>query len=86
MLFEPRWLMLFPLLGFDSADDSVFINETVQRLLRGDRHCIYPLPTLPENRSSLGQAKNGAVVCRLVAIAALRDWRTVRALGEAGSK
>ena len=47
-LTELRKLLPFPLLGFDTDNDSVFMNETVQRLLPSRRNGAHALPTLLE--------------------------------------
>jgi hypothetical protein len=54
VLDEVRKLMPFPLLGFDTDNDSVFINETVRDYCVRLRHRLHALPSLPQERSGLG--------------------------------
>jgi hypothetical protein len=49
-----RKLMPFPLLGFDTDNDGVFINETVRDYCVRLRHRLHALPSLPQERSGLG--------------------------------
>ena len=52
-----RQRMPFALLGFDTDNDSVFMNETVQDLLRGSRAGVHALPSVSQERSGLGRAE-----------------------------
>jgi hypothetical protein len=53
VLGEVRKLLPFDLLGFDTDNDTVFMNETVRaycraRLLLGGRHRVHPLSAIPQ--------------------------------------
>ena len=50
VLSEMRKLLPFTLLGFDTDDDSVFMNETVRGLLRAGWRGVHPLPAIPQER------------------------------------
>ena len=56
----------FPALGIDSGNDPVFINDTLTQypVLRRPGHRVHPFPGLPQVRSGLGGAENGAVIRR----------------------
>ena len=56
VLSEMRKRLPFPLLGFDTDNDSVFMNETVKLLLRG-RAGVHALPSLSQERPGLGRAE-----------------------------
>ena len=57
VLSELRKLLPFPLLGFDTDNDSVFMNETVRDYCQqaGDR--VHALPALSQERPGLGGAE-----------------------------
>jgi hypothetical protein len=48
VLDEVRKLLPFPLLGFDTDNDTVFMNETVRDYCREFRDCLHTLQALPE--------------------------------------
>jgi hypothetical protein len=53
VLSELRKLMPFTLLGLDTDNDSVFMNETVRGLREG-RGRVHALPPLSQERPGLG--------------------------------
>src|SRR5262249_36080739 len=57
VLSEVRSLLPFALLGFDTDNDSVFMNETGARLLCSGRHRLHALSPLPQERPSLGRTE-----------------------------
>lgn len=88
VLTEIRKLMPFALLGFDSDNDSVFINETVQDYCQAGGIAFTRCRPYRKNDQAWVEQKNGAVVRRIVgyrrfegltAAAALADlYATVR--------
>ena len=56
VLSEMRKLLPFPLLGFDTDNDSVFMNETVRDYC-ASRGRVHALPALSQERPSLGGAE-----------------------------
>jgi hypothetical protein len=56
-LAKLRKQMPMPLLGFDTDNDSVFMNETVRDYCQAEGVAFYALPSVSQERSSLGGAK-----------------------------
>ena len=93
VLGEVRRLMPFELLGFDTDNDTVFINETLRDHCRDAGIVFTRCRPWRKNDQAFVEQKNGAVVQRIVghrrveglearsrAVAALRDDETVRQL------
>jgi hypothetical protein len=57
VLTEMREHLPFAILGFDTDNDSVFMNETVQKYCRGRRRRVHPLSPVSQERSGLGRAE-----------------------------
>ena len=66
VLKELRKLMPFPLLGFDSDNDSVFINETVRDYCATTEVAFTRCRPYRKNDQAWVEQKNGSVVRRLV--------------------
>jgi hypothetical protein len=66
VLTEIRKLLPFALLGFDSDNDSVFINETVRDYCRSDGIVFTRCRPYRKNDQAFVEQKNGAVVRRIV--------------------
>ena len=66
VLSELRKLMPFPLLGFDSDNDSVFINETVRDYCVATEITFTRCRPYRKNDQAWVEQKNGSVVRRLV--------------------
>jgi hypothetical protein len=66
VLSELRKLMPFPLLGFDSDNDSVFINETVRDYCVATGITFTRCRPYRKNDQAWVEQKNGSVVRRLV--------------------
>ncbi|MEX1252292.1 MAG: transposase family protein [Hyphomonas sp.] len=66
VLSELRKLMPFPLLGFDSDNDSVFINETVRDYCAATGVAFTRCRPYRKNDQAWVEQKNGSVVRRLV--------------------
>ena len=66
VLSEVRRLMPFPLLGFDSDNDSVFINETVRDYCATSGIAFTRCRPYRKNDQAWVEQKNGSVVRRLV--------------------
>lgn len=66
VLKELRKLMPFPLLGFDSDNDSVFINETVRDYCAATEIVFTRCRPYRKNDQAWVEQKNGSVVRRLV--------------------
>ncbi|MBF5089847.1 transposase family protein [Novosphingobium sp. NBM11] len=66
VLKELRKLMPFPLLGFDSDNDSVFINETVRDYCAATEIAFTRCRPYRKNDQAWVEQKNGSVVRRLV--------------------
>ena len=75
VLGEVRRLMPFDLLGFDTDNDSVFINETVRDYCRDAGIVFTRCRPWRKNDQAFVEQKNGAVVRRSWATAA---WRALR--------
>jgi hypothetical protein len=65
-LREMRARMPFPLLGFDSDNNSVFINETVRDYCLAERIVFTRCRPYRKNDQTHVEQKNGAIVRRIV--------------------
>ena len=72
VLSEVRKRMPFPLLGFDTDNDSVFMNETVQSYCKEAGVEFTRCRPYRKNDQAWVEQKNGAVVRRIVG--AQRRW------------
>jgi hypothetical protein len=75
VLGELRKLLPFPLLGLDTDNDSVFMNETVRDYCKQAGIEFTRCRPYRKNDQAWVEQKNGAVVRRTMAIAALRAWK-----------
>jgi len=66
VLTEPRKLLPFDLLGFDTDNDSVFMNETVRDYCRASGIEFTRCRPYRKNDQAFVEQKNGAVVRRIV--------------------
>jgi hypothetical protein len=66
VLGELRKLLPFPLLGFDTDNDSVFINETVHDYCKSEGIVFTRCRPYRKNDQAWVEQKNGAVVRRIV--------------------
>jgi hypothetical protein len=66
VLAELRALMPFPLLGFDTDNDSVFINETVRDYCASTGITFTRCRPYRKNDQAWVEQKNGSIVRRLV--------------------
>jgi hypothetical protein len=78
VLSEMRQRMPFPLLGFDTDNDSVFMNETVKTYCADARLRCRPYR---KNDQAWVEQKNGAVVRRVVGHRRYEGTEAVAALG-----
>jgi hypothetical protein len=65
-LTELRKLLPFPLLGFDTDNDSVFVNETVRDYCLRDRIELTRCRPYRKNDQAFVEQKNGAIVRKMV--------------------
>ena len=65
-LAELRKLLPFPLLGFDTDNDSVFMNESVQEYCLRDNIELTRCRPYRKNDQAFVEQKNGAVVRKIV--------------------
>jgi hypothetical protein len=66
VLDEVRKLLPFPLLGFDTDNDTVFMNETVRDYCRDSGIVFTRCRPYQKNDQAWVEQKNGAVVRRMV--------------------
>ena len=66
VLCELRKLMPFPLLGFDTDNDSVFMNETVREYCLAEGIAFTRCRPYRKNDQAWVEQKNGAIVRRIV--------------------
>jgi hypothetical protein len=66
VLAELRRLMPFPLLGFDTDNDSVFMNETIREYCQDEGIVFTRCRPYRKNDQAFVEQKNGAVVRRIV--------------------
>jgi hypothetical protein len=82
VLSEVRKVMPFPLLGFDSDNDSVFINETLRDYCAATGVAFTRCRPYRKNDQAWVEQKNGSVVRRLVGYRRFEGLETARVLGE----
>lgn len=82
VLSELRKLMPFPLLGFDSDNDSVFINETVRDYCAATGVTFTRCRPYRKNDQAWVEQKNGSVVRRLVGYRRFEGLEAARTLAE----
>jgi hypothetical protein len=82
VLSELRKVMPFPLLGFDSDNDSVFINETLRDYCAATGVAFTRCRPYRKNDQAWVEQKNGSVVRRLVGYRRFEGLETARVLGE----
>jgi hypothetical protein len=82
VLTEIRKRLPFALLGFDSDNDSVFINETVRDYCLDGRIEFTRCRPYRKNDQAHVEQKNGAVVRRIVGYRRLEGLTAAAALGE----
>ena len=80
VLREVRAWMPFPLLGFDSDNDSVFINETVRDYCLAEGIVFTRCRPYRKNDQSHVEQKNGAIVRRIVGYRRFEGLAAARAL------
>ncbi len=81
VLSEIRRRMPFPLLGFDTDNDSVFMNETVQSYCRQAEVEFTRCRPYRKNDQAWVEQKNGAVVRRIVGYRRYAGLKAAAALG-----
>ncbi|MBB3955526.1 hypothetical protein GGR38_002480 [Novosphingobium sediminicola] len=82
VLTQLRGLMPVPLLGFDSDNDSVFINEIVRDYCMGAGIEFTRCRPYRKNDQAHVEQKNGSVVRRLVGYRRFEGLEAARALAE----
>jgi hypothetical protein len=82
VLDEVRTLMPFPLLGFDSDNDSVFMNETVRDYCQAAGVAFTRCRPYRKNDQAWVEQKNGAVVRRMVGYRRLEGLEAAAALAQ----
>ena len=80
VLGELRKLMPFDLLGFDTDNDSVFINETIRDYCQAEGIAFTRCRPYRKNDQALVEQKNGAVVRRIVGYRRLEGLAATAAL------
>ena len=80
VLGEVRKLMPFELLGFDTDNDSVFVNETVRDYCRDAGIVFTRCRPYRKNDQAFVEQKNGAVVRRIVGYRRLEGLEAAAAL------
>ena len=80
LLREVRRLMPFELLGFDTDNDSVFINETLRDYCRDAGIVFARCRPWRKNDQAIVEQKNGAVVQRIVGYRRLEGLEAAAAL------
>jgi hypothetical protein len=81
VLTELRKLMPMPLLGFDTDNDAVFINETVCDYCRAESIAFTRCRPYRKNDQAWVEQKNGAVVRRIVGYRRFEGLEAAAALG-----
>ena len=79
-LTELRTLLPFDLLGFDTDNDSVFMNETVRDYCQAAGIAFTRCRPYRKNDQAFVEQKNGAVVRRIVGYRRLEGWAAAAAL------
>lgn len=82
VLGEMRALMPFPLLGFDTDNDSAFINETVRDYCTASQIAFTRCRPYRKNDQAFVEQKNGAVVRRMVGYRRLEGTEAAAVLAE----
>ncbi len=82
VLGEARKLMPFPLLGFDTDNDSVFMNETVQAYCKEAGVEFTRCRPYRKNDQAWVEQKNGAIVRRIVGYRRFEGLEAAAALAE----
>ncbi len=82
VLSEIRKRLPFELLGFDTDNDSVFINETVEQYCRTDGIVFTRCRPYRKNDQAFAEQKNGAVIRRLVGYRRLEGLAATVALAQ----
>lgn len=82
VLGEVRARMPFPLLGFDTDNDSAFINETVRDYCATSQIAFTRCRPYRKNDQAFVEQKNGAVVRRLVGYRRFEGTAATTLLGE----
>jgi hypothetical protein len=82
VLDEVRKLLPFPLLGFDTDNDSVFINETVRDYCAASGVAFTRCRPYRKNDQAWVEQKNGSVVRRLVSYRRFEGFEAVAALAD----
>lgn len=82
VLGEMRALMPFPLLGFDTDNDSAFINETVRDYCAASQIAFTRCRPYRKNDQAFVEQKNGAVVRRLVGYRRFEGIEATKVLAE----
>jgi hypothetical protein len=80
VLTELRKLLPFDLLGFDTDNDSVFMNETVRDYCQAAGIAFTRCRPYRKNDQAFVEQKNGAVVRRIVGYRRLEGWAAAAAL------
>jgi len=80
VLTELRKLLPFDLLGFDTDNDSVFMNETVRDYCQSAGIAFTRCRPYRKNDQAFVEQKNGAVVRRIVGYRRLEGWAAAAAL------
>jgi hypothetical protein len=80
VLTELRRLMPFPLLGFDTDNDSVFMNETIRDYCQAEGIVFTRCRPYRKNDQAFVEQKNGAVVRRIVGYRRLEGVEAAKAL------
>lgn len=81
VLTELRGLMPFPLLGFDTDNDSVFMNETIRDYCQSEGIEFTRCRPYRKNDQAFVEQKNGAVVRRIVGYRRFEGLTAAAALG-----
>ena len=81
VLTELRGLMPFPLLGFDTDNDTVFMNETIRDYCLAEGIVFTRCRPYRKNDQAFVEQKNGAVVRRIVGYRRFEGLAAAAALG-----
>ena len=82
VLCELRKLMPFPLLGFDTDNDSVFMNETVREYCLAEGIAFTRCRPYRKNDQAWVEQKNGAIVRRIVGYRRFEGLEAAAALAQ----
>jgi hypothetical protein len=81
-LAEMRKLLPFPLLGFDTDNDSVFMNESVHEYCLRDNIELTRCRPYRKNDQAFVEQKNGAIVRKIVGYRRFEGLRATRELAK----